>query len=175
MADKIKAEWIDECTISCHIADDDNVEIHYPTNYNWQASQRIEGDFLRDYIEPLVDHYKDSESDKLWGIIYRSHLKCRFEPPKSVVRNPKFPDNPMVGFFAEGEFERIALGREIKKLCVERGMEQKKLAEIIGMTPGNLSRIVQGKVSVGYDILCKIAYALGKKVVLVDIADDDKR
>lgn len=169
MANKVTANWEDERTIICYITDNDYVEIQYHTNFNWQASQRVQGDFLKDYIEPLVEKGLEFGGDNLWGVVYNSHFRNRWETPKRVVRNPQFPE--VTGFGFPEDYERIALGKEIKKLCVERGIGQKQLAEMIEMSPGNLSRILQGKISVGYDILCKIAYALGKKVVLVDLDD----
>jgi transcriptional regulator with XRE-family HTH domain len=48
-------------------------------------------------------------------------------------------------------------------------MEAKQLAIITNIDAANLSRIEQGKYSVGLDILSKISLALGAKVDLVEI------
>ena len=48
-------------------------------------------------------------------------------------------------------------------------MEARDLAKLAGIDAANLSRIENGKYSVGLDILAKIATALGKKVDFVDL------
>ena len=62
--------------------------------------------------------------------------------------------------------ERERIGRRIRELREERGLLGKELAELVGIDPANLSRLEKGKYSVGLDILCRIAGALGKKVVI---------
>ena len=64
-----------------------------------------------------------------------------------------------------GERERI--GQRIRELRVARGMEAKMLARLSQIDAANVSRIEQGKYSVGLDILCKIALALDSRVEIV--------
>ena len=63
--------------------------------------------------------------------------------------------------------ERERIGARIRQLREEKSMEAKKLAKLVKIDAANLSRIEQGKYSVGFDILTKIADALGVKVDLV--------
>jgi len=65
--------------------------------------------------------------------------------------------------------DRARIGGIIRQIREERGMEAQDLARLAGIDAANLSRIENGKYSVGLDILSKIATALGKKVDLVDI------
>jgi len=65
--------------------------------------------------------------------------------------------------------DRARIGSRIKQIREERGMEGRDLARLAGIDAANLSRIENGKYSVGLDILSKIAAALGKKVDLVDL------
>lgn len=65
--------------------------------------------------------------------------------------------------------ERIRIGKRIKEIREERGIEARDLAKLARIDAANLSRIENGKYSVGIDILSKIASSLGKKVDLVDI------
>lgn len=65
--------------------------------------------------------------------------------------------------------DRVRIGARIKEIREQRGIEARDLASITGIDAGNISRIENGKFSVGLDILCKIATALGKKVDFVDI------
>lgn len=48
-------------------------------------------------------------------------------------------------------------------------MEARDLARLAGIDAANLSRIENGKYSVGLDILSKIAAVLGKKIDFVDL------
>ncbi len=65
--------------------------------------------------------------------------------------------------------DRARIGVRIREIREERGMEARDLAKLAGIDAANLSRIENGKYSVGLDILAKIATALGKKVDFVDL------
>jgi Predicted transcriptional regulators len=64
--------------------------------------------------------------------------------------------------------ERIRIGNRIRQIREERGIEARDLAKLANVDAANLSRIENGKYSVGIDVLSKIAAVLGKKVDLVD-------
>ena len=63
--------------------------------------------------------------------------------------------------------ERERIGAKIRQLREDKGIEARHLALIANIDAANLSRIEKGKYSVGFDILTKIANALGVKVDLV--------
>ncbi|OYU54419.1 MAG: transcriptional regulator [Chitinophagaceae bacterium BSSC1] len=63
--------------------------------------------------------------------------------------------------------ERERIGSKIRQIREEKGMEAKQLAMLAGIDAANMSRIEQGRYSVGVDILSKISHALGVKVDLV--------
>lgn len=65
--------------------------------------------------------------------------------------------------------ERIRIGKLIRQIREERNIEARDLAKLAKIDAANLSRIENGKYSVGIDILSKIAAVLGKKIDLVDI------
>lgn len=65
--------------------------------------------------------------------------------------------------------ERTRIGNRIRQIRDERGIEARDLAKLADIDAANLSRIENGKYSVGIDILSKIAASLGKKIDLVDI------
>lgn len=65
--------------------------------------------------------------------------------------------------------ERIRIGARIREIREERKIEARDLAKLAGIDAANLSRIENGKYSVGIDILSKIAAVLGKKIDLVDL------
>ena len=65
--------------------------------------------------------------------------------------------------------DRARIGIRIREIREKRGIEARDLARLVGIDAANLSRIENGRYSVGFDILAKIATALGKKVDFVDI------
>lgn len=65
--------------------------------------------------------------------------------------------------------DRARIGARVREIREERGMDARDLAKLAGIDAANLSRIENGKYSVGFDILSKIATALGKKVDFVDL------
>lgn len=65
--------------------------------------------------------------------------------------------------------ERKRIGQKIKSLRENKGIEAKKLARLIKIDAANLSRIEQGRYSVGLDVLSKIANSLEAKVDLVPL------
>lgn len=63
--------------------------------------------------------------------------------------------------------ERTRIGKKIRSIREGKGIEAKDLAKLAKIDAANLSRIEQGKYSVGLDILSKIAFALGYQVDIV--------
>ena len=63
--------------------------------------------------------------------------------------------------------ERKRLGSRIRELREQKGIEAKQLAALAKIDAANLSRIEQGRYSVGLDILTRISGVLGAKVDLV--------
>lgn len=63
--------------------------------------------------------------------------------------------------------ERSRIGKKIRQIREEKGIEAKDLAKLAKIDAANLSRIEQGKYSVGLDILSKLAFVLGYHIDLV--------
>jgi ribosome-binding protein aMBF1 (putative translation factor) len=63
--------------------------------------------------------------------------------------------------------ERKRFGKMIARIREEKGMSQEELAEKTGYTLRNIGSIEVGKYSVTFDVLSKIADALGKKIELL--------
>lgn len=70
--------------------------------------------------------------------------------------------------------ERERIGARIRELRKEKNIEAKMLAQFANIDAANLSRIEQGRYSVGLDILSKIAFVLGAKIELVDFVEPKK-
>lgn len=67
--------------------------------------------------------------------------------------------------------ERIRIGARIRELRKEKKIEAKMLSQLANIDAANLSRIEQGRYSVGMDILAKIALALNTKIELIDCVE----
>ena len=65
--------------------------------------------------------------------------------------------------------ERERIGARIRLLREKMGMSAKQLAVLVNIDAANLSRIEQGRYSIGLDILSIIGKALGAKVELVEL------
>jgi DNA-binding Xre family transcriptional regulator len=63
--------------------------------------------------------------------------------------------------------ERTRIGKKIRKIREEKRIEAKDLAKLANIDAANLSRIEQGRYSVGLDILSKIAFVLGCQIDIV--------
>lgn len=63
--------------------------------------------------------------------------------------------------------ERTRIGKKIRQLRIEKEIEGKDLAMLANIDAANLSRIEQGKYSVGLDILSKLAFVLGCHIDIV--------
>ena len=63
--------------------------------------------------------------------------------------------------------ERTRIGKKIRQIRKKKGVEAKDLARLTNIDAANLSRIEQGKYSVGLDILSKLASALGYHIDIV--------
>lgn len=105
-------------------------------------------------LAELFDRYYKGDDSVIMGPIYRGLLQAG-----SWMRISSVSTNAID--------ERERLGAQIKALRRERCMEAKDLAALADIAPSNLSRIEKGKLSVGLDILCRIAAAMNCHVNIV--------
>ena len=69
---------------------------------------------------------------------------------------------------SEKEIERKRIGQKIKEIRQQKNYEAKYVAKMAGIDAANLCRIEQGKYSVGFDVLYRIAEVLGLRIDLVE-------
>lgn len=70
------------------------------------------------------------------------------------------------------EETRMRIGRRIAELRASKGMSQQQMADITGIQRCHISRIEQGRYSVGLDTLELIAEAVGYMVDFVEVKKD---
>lgn len=66
------------------------------------------------------------------------------------------------------EEQRKRIGKRIAQLRKESGLTQQDLADKTGLLRNHISRIEQGKYSVGFDTLTKIGQAMDKEIDYVE-------
>ena len=132
---------------------------------SWESGETTSVFFISQYplqvkdayekaIYSLFEQKKDIVSfDELFGLFSWWFVKCNLSMPNMVVT------------FNNEERKRI--GAKIKAIRIEQNIEARQLSLLTGIDAANLSRIEQGKTSVGLDNLSKIANALGYKIDLV--------
>ena len=137
-----KVFFIDPLRVQVETSEGDVYILGYSDSLNYQFESVNDGCFTK-CVSALFDKYYDGTEDSIWGNILTDMFQRRIRPFTWVV--------------LDRDKERQRIGARIKELRKERGMDAKELAQKIGIDAANLSRIEQGRFSVGIDILHKIA------------------
>jgi DNA-binding Xre family transcriptional regulator len=109
---------------------------------------------------------------------YQMHLieyvfDKNFSDDKEIMANNIWRDLLLNGVSFMGmssgdrQGERTRIGKKIRQIREEKGIEAKDLAKLANIDAANLSRIEQGRYSVGLDILSRIAFVLGCQIDIV--------
>lgn len=137
-----KVFFIDPLRVQVETSEGDVYILGYSDNMNYQYEQIKDGSFTK-CVAFIFDKYYSGSEESIWNDILKEMFIRRIRPFTWVI--------------CDRDKERIRLGSRIKELRKERGMDAKELAQKIGIDAANLSRIEQGRFSVGIDILNKIA------------------
>lgn len=120
----------------------------------------LENEQTRDYqlhwLEILFDKNFSCDKESMIQNIWHEALKFGIGNVLCISTGTRYTD-------------RKRIGTRIREIREERRIDAKDLAKLAGIDAANLSRIENGKYSVGLDILAKIATALGKKVDFIDL------
>ncbi|HTB52350.1 MAG TPA: helix-turn-helix transcriptional regulator [Ferruginibacter sp.] len=143
-----KINFLDSSTIQVIANDGEKfiLKSHLPVHYTRQKS----------IAQALAKNFNENFSDDKSSMVYWVLMK--------MLADEGF------GFSYESSdrsADRERIGAKIRLLRESKGMEAKQLAMLANIDAANLSRIEQGRYSVGFDILTKISQALGVKVDLV--------
>lgn len=85
---------------------------------------------------------------------------------RRLMANKDFP-NSFSRVVTDDELNRCYLGTQIQKLRKHRKMSLRAVARISHIDYGNLSKIENGKISVGYDVLCRLLQTLDGYINIV--------
>lgn len=149
---KTKSLFLDPKRVLVELENGDRYILGFLSTMNYQIEQRYDNLCTR-CIDELFNNYYSGDEKSIWGPIVLGMYKNQLNPFSWVVN--------------DRDRERERIGRRIKDIRKELGLEAKELAKRVGIDPGNLSRIEQGRFSVGVDILGRIAGALNMELDFV--------
>jgi len=153
-----KVEFLDPTRARVETSDGDVYILGFSSSMNYQIDKQWDGFFSKCMIG-LFDKYYKGDINEAWNSIMRGMFKNRIDPFLWIIN--------------DRNKERERIGNRIKELRKEQDMDAKTLAQKVGIDAGNLSRIEQGKFSVGLDILNKIASVLHMKIDFVPLTPND--
>jgi DNA-binding Xre family transcriptional regulator len=159
----IHARFVDDSTIEVIAQDGEKYtwNTYFPTPK--QKQQYFAGRFAY-YFEK----YYEDNIDMSFG--YWIWIKMNFDEGLGIYGGKGDREEERIFLYQE----RVRIGLRIKELRKQKNIEAKMLAQIANIDAANLSRIEQGRYSVGLDVLSRIALALGAKVELADFVEPKK-
>lgn len=157
-----KVSWIDHKRVLVETPSGDDFEVGFADDTNYQIEMQSVFKITHD-LGLLFDKFYKGDDSAILGEINRQLMLGYRSPILFYQRFEKTRKND----------ERIRIGKRIKEIRIEKGLDAKTLATIAGIDASNLCRIEAGKYSVGFDILSKLAYACGKKVEFIDLGEED--
>lgn len=118
----------------------------------------------------LSDEIRDHELNLIKHIFDKNFSEDKELMVNNIWRDAKLNAVSFRGISSgDRQNERTRIGNRIRQIREERCIEARDLAKLAGIDAANLSRIENGKYSVGIDILSKIVASLGKKIDFVDL------
>lgn len=157
---KLKKFMRTEFKSSAHVLDKKRVEAIAPDGEKFQIISQIgiyDSEETQRYYLHLIEYIFDKHfSEDKETMTY------------NIWREMTLNGVPFLGMCSGNrQGERARIGSRIRQLREAKNMEARDLAQLAGIDAANLSRIEQGKYSVGLDILSRIAFALGAHIDLV--------
>jgi DNA-binding XRE family transcriptional regulator len=125
------------------------------------------------HINSTIGAYDSEDTQRYYLHVIESIFDKNFSDDKETMSNRIWRDMLLSGVTFLGmsagnrHGERVRIGSRIRQLREAKGMEARDLALLAGIDAANLSRIEQGRYSVGLDILSRIAFVLGAHIDLV--------
>lgn len=160
---KTKVTWIDTRRVLVETPFGDDFEVGFIDESNYLIERQSVFNFTQE-LGFLFDIYYKGNPEVIMGDISRELLLRCYH---SVFFYRSYEKT-------EKSDERIRIGKRIKEIRIEKGLDVKTLAIVSGIDAANLCRIEAGKYSVGFDVLSKIAKVCGKRIEFVDLEENDE-
>lgn len=162
----IQSRFVDDFTIEVIAQDGEK--------FTWKTLFQTPKQHQHYYAERLAyyleKYFKDNIADTGMGMQYWVWIQMTYYERLAISGGKGDRDDERILV----NQERVRIGARIRELRKEKNIEAKTLAQIANIDAANLSRIEQGRYSVGLDILSKIAVALGAKIELLNSAEPKK-
>lgn len=153
--------------IRAKFVDDYSIEVIAPDGetFTWKTYFPTPTQNQKYYSEKLEFYYAKYFSDNIgintgMGLAYWVWTKMNYDEGLGIYGAKGDREDQKI-FQKE---QRARIGKRIRELRKEKNIEAKKLATLANIDAANLSRIEQGRYSVGLDVLSNIALALGAKI-----------
>ena len=159
----IQARFVDDSTIEVIAQDGEKLT----WNTYFPVPKQNQQHFAERFAYYFQKYFEDSIS---MSIGYWIWIKMNYDEGLGIYGGKGDREDERILLYQERE----RIGARIRELRKEKNIEAKILAQIANIDAANLSRIEQGRYSVGLDILSKIAFALGAKIELVDFVEPKK-
>lgn len=160
MKKETKKSMTTEFKSKARIIDDKTVEVIAPDGEVFSLLTQI-GNYINEKTRHHQLHMIEYVFDK------------NFSDDKQLMSNNIWRDLMLNGVTFIGmssgdrQGERTRIGKKIRQIREDKGIDAKELARLANIDAANLSRIEKGKYSVGLDILSKLAFVLGHHIDIV--------
>ena len=132
----------------------DNFILGFQSEMNYLMENQFDARFT-EFLSTVFDHIYKGDDSIIMGEVTRLLNINGFES---------------VFYFHRDKIkQRLNIGERIKELRQIKGLDARTLAYQAGIDAANLCRIEQGKYSPGFDVLSKIANAMGMKIDFVEL------
>ena len=158
---KTTAIWIDEKRLYVETPTGDDFIVGFLSDTQFRIERQSVFKTSHD-LALLFDHFYKGNASVIMGEISKQML----------IHGYGMIDFCQTVEKTEKDDERVRIGKRIKELRLEKGLDAQTLATIAGIDAANLCRIEAGKYSVGFDILSKIAKVFNKKIDFIDLSED---
>lgn len=157
--DKTKVSFIESNKALVETPSGDNFTMSFGSGINYAMDSQCDDSHFTETLGLLFDKFYKGDDSVIMGEINRQLMIRGYASVFSYGRDKVK--------------ERLHLGERIKQLRAQKGIAAWQLAQEAGIDAANLCRIEKGKYSPGFDVLCKIAFALGMRIDFVELNSSD--
>ena len=158
----IKARFVDDSTIEIIAQDGEK--------FTWNTYFPTPPKDQQYYAERLAYYFENFEDATGMSLGYWIWIKMNYDEGLGIYGGQGDREEERIFLHQE----RVRIGTRIRDLRKEKNIEAKILAQAANIDAANLSRIEQGRYSVGLDILSRISFVLGAKIELIDFVEQKK-
>lgn len=156
---KTKVTFLSEKKVLVETPQGDNFVVEFESSTNYAFVEQANLPFL-EFFGHLFDVYYKGDDGVIMGEINRQLMI-----------------NNCASIFGYGRDKiqiRLKFGERIRQIRESKGIDRLSLAMNAGLQPSNIARIEEGKYSPTFDVLNKIADAMGMKLDFVELSNEEK-